>query len=131
MKANELLEQIREANLSYLLLAKQLINEDKAEAIIRLGIDENTADLLDQLTTAQVLRIAANDVPMCSIRFEDPAVWKLLCDHGKERAISGMHAAILMAGRSAEIDTKVCCDLSRTPAQSPEILAQRSRKPVS
>ncbi|MGV3469731.1 flagellar transcriptional regulator FlhD, partial [Limnobacter sp.] len=37
MKANELLEQIREANLSYLLLAKQLINEDKAEAIIRLG----------------------------------------------------------------------------------------------
>ena len=27
MKANELLEQIREANLSYLLLAKQLINE--------------------------------------------------------------------------------------------------------
>ncbi|WP_291741742.1 flagellar transcriptional regulator FlhD, partial [Limnobacter sp. UBA1615] len=103
MKANELLEQISEANLSYLLLAKQLINEDKAEAIIRLGIDENTADLLDQLTTAQVLRIAANDVPMCSIRFEDPAVWKLLCDHGKERAISGMHAAILMAGRSAQI----------------------------
>ena len=79
------------------------IEEDKAEAIIRLGIDENTADLLDQLTTAQVLRIAANDVPMCSIRFEDPAVWKLLCDHGKERAISGMHAAILMAGRSAQI----------------------------
>lgn len=103
MKANELLEQIREANLSYLLLAKQLINEDKAEAIIRLGIDENTADLLDQLTTAQVLRIAANNVPMCNIRFEDPTVWKLLSDHGKERAISGMHAAILMAGRSAQI----------------------------
>lgn len=103
MKANELMEQIREANLSYLLLAKQLINEDKAEAIIRLGIDENTADLLDQLTTAQVLRFAGSNVPMCSIRFEDPGVWKLLSDHGKERAISGMHAAILMAGRSAQI----------------------------
>lgn len=102
MKANELLEQIREANLSYLLLAKQLINEDKAEALIRLGIDENTADLLDQLTTAQVLRVAGSNVPMCSIRFEDPTVWKLLSDHGKERAISGMHAAILMAGRSAQ-----------------------------
>jgi flagellar transcriptional activator FlhD len=104
MKANELLEQIREANLSYLLLAKQLINEDKAEALIRLGIDENTAVLLDQLTTAQVLRIAASNMPMCSIRFEDPTVWKLLSDHGKDRAISGMHAAILMAGRSAKTE---------------------------
>ena len=104
MKANELLEQIREANLSYLLLAKQLINEDKAEALIRLGIDENTAVLLDQLTTAQVLRIAASNMPMCSIGFEDPTVWKLLSDHGKDRAISGMHAAILMAGRSAKTE---------------------------
>lgn len=103
MKANDLLEQIREANLSYLLLAKQLIHEDKAEAIIRLGIDENTADLLNQLTTAQVLRIAASNMPMCSIRFSDPAVWKLLSDHGKDRSISGMHAAILMAGKSAQI----------------------------
>lgn len=103
MKANELLEQIREANLSYLLLAKQLIIEDKPEAMIRLGIDENTADLLNQLSTAQVLRIAASNVPMCKIRFEDPAVWKLLSDHGKERAISGMHAAILMAGRGTQV----------------------------
>jgi len=67
MKANDLLEQIREANLSYLLLA-------------------------------------ASNMPMCSIRFEDPTVWKLLSDHGKDRAISGMHAAILMAGRSAKTE---------------------------
>lgn len=101
MKANELLEQIRETNLSYLLLAKQLIHEDRQSAMIRLGIDEHTADILDQLTTAQVLRISSTDVPMCSVRFEDPSVWKLLSDHGKDRAISGLHAAILMAGKSA------------------------------
>lgn len=101
MKASELLEQIREANLSYLLLAKQLIHEDKAEAIIRLGIDEHTAELLDQLTTAQVLKIASSDLPMCSLRFDNPTVWTLLSDHGKDRSISGMHAAILMAGRCA------------------------------
>jgi len=99
MKAHDLIDQIREANLSYLLLAKQLIAEDKAEALIRLGIDEATADLLSQLTTAQVLKIAANDVPMCTLRFSDVHVWERLGDHGKERAISGMHAAILMAGR--------------------------------
>lgn len=101
MKASELLEQIRETNLSYLLLAKQLINEDRQSAMIRLGIDEHTVDLLEQLTTAQVLRISSTDVPMCNVRFEDPSVWKLLSDHGKDRAISGLHAAILMAGKSA------------------------------
>ncbi|WP_370262515.1 flagellar transcriptional regulator FlhD [Limnobacter sp.] len=99
MKASYLTEQIREANLSYLLLAKQLIAEDRAEALIRLGIDEATADLLGQLTTAQVLKIAANDVPMCTLRFTEPSVWARLGDHGKERSISGLHAAILMAGR--------------------------------
>jgi len=104
MKADHLIEQIREANLSYLLLAKQLINEDKDEALIRLGIDENTADLLSQLTTAQVLRMASSELPMCSIRFDDPQVWKLASDHGKDRVISGMHAAILMAGRSVKLN---------------------------
>ncbi|MCQ8895879.1 flagellar transcriptional regulator FlhD [Limnobacter humi] len=103
MRANEILEQIREANLSYLLLAKQMINDDKAEAVIRLGIDEQTAELLSDLTTAQVLKMAASDLPMCSLRFTDPQVWKLASDHGKDRNISGMHAAILMAGRSVNI----------------------------
>ena len=98
-----LMEQIREANLSYLLLAKQLITEDKVEAMVRLGIDENTADLLDQMTTSQVLRIAANDMPMCQLRFEDAGIWKILSNQGREQTVSGMHAAILMAGRCAPV----------------------------
>jgi flagellar transcriptional activator FlhD len=101
MKKSTLLEQIRETNLSYLVLAKQLINEDKDDALIRLGIDEDTADMLVQLSNAQILRIASNNVPMCQIRFADPRVWRLATHAGKEQHITGMHAAILMAGRSA------------------------------
>lgn len=104
MKSARLLDEIRETNLSYLLLAQQLIREDRAEALIRLGITESTADLIDQLTTAQVLRIASNNVLMCSLRFDDEHVWQLLCSHTKDRSASGMHAAILMAGKSAEIE---------------------------
>lgn len=96
-----LLDEIREANLSYLLLAQQLIREDRAEALLRLGISEASADLIDQLTTAQVLRIASNNVLMCSLRFDDEQVWQLLCSHSKDRSATGMHAAILMAGQSA------------------------------
>ena len=74
MKTHRLLDEIREANLSYLLLAQQLIREDRVEALLRLGISETSADLIDQLTTAQVLRIASNNVLMCSLRFDDEQV---------------------------------------------------------
>jgi len=103
MKTAELMEQIRETNLSYLLLAKQMVNEDRAEALIRLGIDEPTADLLSNLTTAQLVKVAQTDVTLCSVRFPDKQVWKLAADQGRDHTISGMHAAILMAGRSVQI----------------------------
>lgn len=102
MKSSRLLDEIREANLSYLLLAQQLIREDRAEALIRLGITEASADLIEQLSTAQILRIASNNMLMCSLRFDDEHVWNLLCSHSKDRTVSGMHAAILMAGKSVE-----------------------------
>jgi len=102
MTSQRLIEEIREANLSYLLLAQQLIREDRSEAIVRLGISDQTADLLDQLTTAQVLKVASNNVLMCSLRFDDPQVWKLLSNPKKDQQVAGLHAAILMAGKAAE-----------------------------
>jgi len=100
VKSSRLLEEIREANLSYLLLAQQLIREDRPEALFRLGISEEVADVIASLTTAQVLRIASSNMLMCRFRFDDEAVWNLLTSHSKEKSVSGMHAAILMAGRA-------------------------------
>ena len=100
MKATRLLYDIRETNLSYLLLAQQLIREDRAEATFRLGISEEVADLIDQLTTAQVLRIASSNMLMCRFRFDDEVVWNLLTSHTKDRSVSGMHAAIIMSGKA-------------------------------
>ena len=100
MKATRLLDEIRETNLSYLLLAQQLIREDRAEATFRLGISEEVADLIDQLTTAQVLRIASSNMLMCRFRFDDEVVWNLLTSHTKDRSVSGMHAAIIMSGKA-------------------------------
>jgi flagellar transcriptional activator FlhD len=100
VKSSRLLEEIREANLSYFLLAQQLIREDRPEALFRLGITEEVADVISSLTTAQVLRIASSNMLMCRFRFDDEVVWNLLTSHSKEKSISGMHAAILMAGRA-------------------------------
>jgi len=98
MKTEQLLDEIREANLSYLVLAQHLIRKDRAEALYRLGISEEVADILDSLTTAQIVKIAAANMLMCRFRFDDQIVWKLLTNHSRERTASGAHAAILMAG---------------------------------
>jgi len=103
VKSSRLVEEIREANLSYLLLAQQLIREDRPEALFRLGISEEVADVISSLTTAQVLRIASSNMLMCRFRFDDEVVWNLLTSHSKEKSISGMHAAILMAGRASSM----------------------------
>ena len=47
MTTNDMIAEIREANLRYLMLAQQMIRSDKAAAIFRLGISGEIADLLE------------------------------------------------------------------------------------
>ncbi|MDU6441922.1 MAG: flagellar transcriptional regulator FlhD, partial [Pantoea sp.] len=49
MGTSDLLKHIYDINLSYLLLAQRLINQEKASAMFRLGIDEEMANALSQL----------------------------------------------------------------------------------
>ncbi len=53
MTNEQLLAEIREANLTYLMLAQTLIRQDKAEAVFRLGLNEESADILASLSAAQ------------------------------------------------------------------------------
>ena len=105
MNAQELLDEIREANLTYLMLAQALIRKDRAQALFRLGLSESVTDLIGRLSPAQILKIAATNILMCRFRFDDEVVWNLLTDQGRERSkpdsASAMHAAILMSGQLA------------------------------
>src|SRR5690606_14381904 len=53
--------EIRETNLSYLILAQRLIREDRAQALYRLGVSEGAADLHDPLAPGQRLPIPAGN----------------------------------------------------------------------
>jgi len=98
----QLLNEIRETNLSYLMLAQRMIREDRAQALFRLGLTEETADLIAGLSTAQLLKIAATNLLMCRFRFSEDMVWNLLTGVTKDASIAKVHAAILMAGAPAE-----------------------------
>lgn len=101
----QILAEIREINLSYLMLAQNLIRHDRAEALFRLGISEAAADLIAQLTPAQIMKVAAGSTLLCRLRFDDERVWQLLAQHGKATTgdtTARLHASILMAGRFSE-----------------------------
>jgi flagellar transcriptional activator FlhD len=106
MDSEQLLAEIREANLTYLMLAQNLIRKDRAEALYRLGITEEAADLLGMLSTAQLLKIASSNMLLCRFRVDDDLVWNLLTNHNVKKVdnttTTQLHASILMAGRFAE-----------------------------
>ena len=105
MTTEQMLDEIREANMTYLMLAQTMIRRDKAEALYRLGINDPVADLIAGLSAGQILKIAASNMLLCHFRFDDEIVWNLLTTHGSDRArnaAGGVHAAILMAGKMAE-----------------------------
>ena len=105
MNTEQILSEIREANLSYLMLAQSLIRADREQALFRLGVSEDTAALIETLSPAQMLKIAASNTLLCRMRADDDLVWSLLTNHGKNASndgVSRLHASILMAGRHRE-----------------------------
>ena len=105
MTADQILAEIREANLSYLMLAQSLIRSDREQALYRLGISEESAAMITLLTPAQMMKIASGNTLLCRFRMDDDMVWGLLTNHGKGAAndqTTRLHASILMAGRHQE-----------------------------
>ena len=106
MNDEQLTSEIRDANLTYLMLAQNLIRKDKAEALFRLGISEESADLIAILSPAQIIKIASSNMLLCRFRVDDDMVWGLLTNHTASKvdndATTKLHASILMAGRFNE-----------------------------
>ncbi len=106
MTTDQIVSEIREANLTYLMLAQNLIRSDRAEALFRLGLSEESADLIASLSPAQILKIASGNMLLCRFRVDDDIVWNLLTNHTGSKinndATARLHASILMSGRFAE-----------------------------
>ena len=105
MNADQILNEIRETNLSYLMLAQSLIRADRDQALFRLGLSETAATMIAALSPAQVLKIASSNTLLCRMRVDDDLVWTLLTNHGKGAGsdnVTRLHANILMAGKYQE-----------------------------
>jgi len=99
---NDTYNDIKEINLAYLMLAQQMIKADKEDAIFRLGIGSELADILAKLTPGQVLKMAGTSMLLCQFRFDDALIVGLLTEHEKDRGVGHVHASILAANKPVE-----------------------------
>jgi flagellar transcriptional activator FlhD len=101
----QLMQEIQEANMSYLMLAQHMLREDKQQAMFRLGLSEDAADMIVKLSPGQVLKLSNSNMLMCRFRIDDDVVWSLLLSHDRGNrledapAAGAIHAGILMAGK--------------------------------
>ncbi len=102
MSIDNMMAEIRELNLSYLLLAQQMIRSDKEAAIFRLGINMEIAELLEKLSNAQLLKLSSTNMLLTRFRFDDEMILGMLTDYSKDGSQAKSHAAILMSSQPVE-----------------------------
>jgi len=102
MNEAEMMSEIRDANLNYLMLSQQMIRTDKPTAIFRLGISKDIADLLEGLSNLQLLKLSSSSMMLARFRFDDSAILGMLTNYTKDSTQAHLHKAVLMSGQSAE-----------------------------
>ena len=107
MTSEQMLTEIKEANLTYLMLSQSLIRQDKAQALFRLGISEESADLIATLSPSQIMKLASSNMLLCRFRADDDMVWNLLTQHNLPARTTNESSAMrranpLMSSRFAD-----------------------------
>jgi flagellar transcriptional activator FlhD len=93
--------EIGDLNLAYLLLAQRLVREDVASAMFRLGMSRELADLLGNMSLAQIVKLAASSLLLCRFRFDDHPILSALSHDMKTMTLQQAHTAILLSGQPA------------------------------
>jgi len=99
---NNVLSDIQEVNLSYLMLAQRLLRENYAAGMYRLGFDADVADIVLGLSPAQLVKLASANTLICGFRLND---YQLLSTLGQDvlgGVLQQAHSTILLAQRSPE-----------------------------
>lgn len=97
MTANSLCEEIQELNLAYLLLAQRLLGVDRDEAMFRLKISDETADLIDGLNARQLTRLSRTNQLLCHFGLDSSEQLRQITENPREQGLASLHASLLMA----------------------------------
>jgi flagellar transcriptional activator FlhD len=99
----EIVKEIGDLNLTYLLLAQKMLRLDRVSAMLRLGLSNELADMLVGMSLSQVIRMAAGNVALCGFRLEQLPPVRALMDEGKDPVLHKAHVAIVLASQARAV----------------------------
>lgn len=97
MNADDVVSEIREVNLAYLMLAQSLARRHPVEAPVRLGMSTQLTAIIAGLSAAQIVRLAESDMLLCGVGLHERSALSALSDSLGRHDMQAMHAAILLA----------------------------------
>lgn len=98
MEAGNASKEIADLNLTYMLLAQKLLRQDRAAAMLRLGISGEMAELLAGMSLAELVKLATSNFVLCAFRLDELPGVRSMIQPGREGALQQAHLSILMAG---------------------------------
>jgi flagellar transcriptional activator FlhD len=101
MEDTELLDEIRDANLTYLMLAQRLLKVDRASAQFRLKLDDEMAAAIGSLSSKQMGQLARSNQLLFRPTFRDADQLQSVLQTRLDDSMLQTHAAIVMAGAAA------------------------------
>lgn len=99
MSAEQLLDDVRDLNLSYLILMQRLINTDRELAMFRLKIDDEMADLLSEIPVADLTRLARCNQLLCHFSLDSAEQLFALINAPRDDDMRRLHAGILLSSQ--------------------------------
>lgn len=102
MNAKQIHEEIKETNLSFMLLAQQMIRNDKTHAMTNFGVNEEMADLVAGLSPAQLLKMSASNMLLCCFHFDESLLLNMITDYKKDGLLAKVAATAPKTKRMAE-----------------------------
>lgn len=96
--AAEMSKEIVDLNLTYMLLAQKLLREDRAAAMLRLGISAEMADMLLAMSLAEVVKLATSNFVLCAFRLDELPVIRNVVQGERARSLQQAHLSIVLTG---------------------------------
>ena len=104
---DEIAREIGDINLAYMLLAQKMVKQDKTGSMIRLGIGRELADMLANMSIAQIIKLANSKFLLFGPRLDDQASICAVGGEEKDSALQRAHMSILMAAQHGSVKRQV------------------------
>lgn len=88
---------IQEVNLSYLVLAQRMLRENYDDAVFRLNVTPESAQVLVSLSLSQLVTLASSPSLVCGFRLDDASLLSLLTQGTVRSALNQARCTLALA----------------------------------